>query len=925
MERRSVKCAILLFLLLCAWSFEHKHAAARGFVGDERLESHSQEIDDETVEYLQRNCKQELIEINRAVAGFDLSFPSKESEYDKESSAVHSRRQRFYATLGILPPHLRRSLMDCFSKMGDSFQAIGGIDSFLELIWGQLNVPRSYSAEKILKLRAASTNPALSPNAVPSPPASSSSFSFSSSSPSSSSISESSTNSPAPTYILPSHSPSRSLQERAESTPSPSKQKKTVPPSPPDKKKKIASSPPPVKGKKAPSPPPGKGNKSAPSPPPVKSKKPVSLDSKASQSKEHQKSQDHLYVIGGAVAGSVALIMMVLLVCLLRNNKAKSGDGQRDERPLLTLSQGSSLISNAKDHGNPTAISNSSIKPNAHDAVLPGIPEAFSDASSNSDQLPQPKTPATAAPPPPPPAPKAPPPPPPKAGPRAPPPPMKGARPPPMPPKSAANRRGQSSSGEGSELTGDSDAARTKLKPFFWDKVLANPEHSMVWDEIRAGSFQFNEEMIESLFGYSADDKKKNDRRSRSSSDPSMSYIKIIDPKKSQNLSILLRALNVTTEEVRDALLEGNELPTELLQTLLRMAPTQEEELKLRLFNGDLSQLGPAERFLKVIVDIPFAFKRMESLMFMMNMKEEVSGIKESFATLEVACDELKKSRLFLKLLEAVLKTGNRMNDGTYRGGAQAFKLDTLLKLSDVKGADGKTTLLHFVVQEICRTEGIRAHRAARENCSMSAVSLKADDFIEDPNNEATENHCALGHHVVSGLSSELVNVKKAAIIDADALTTTVSKLGQSLLKSKNFLTKEMLGMEEERFYHVLTDFVEDSEGEITRLLEEEKRISELVKSTADYFHGSSGREEGLRLFVIVRDFLLLLDKICSQLKAQATKPAGPSRTSSREKVTTPRAQEAQPQAVADMRRKLFPAIAERRVDDSSSDDETST
>ncbi|KAJ0094617.1 hypothetical protein Patl1_15057 [Pistacia atlantica] len=51
------------------------------------------------------------------------------------------------------------------------------------------------------------------------------------------------------------------------------------------------------------------------------------------------------------------------------------------------------------------------------------------------------------------------------------------------------------------------------------------------------------------------------------------------------------------------------------------------------------------------------------------------------------ACEELRNSRMFLKLLEAVLKTGNRMNVGTTRGDAHAFKLDTLLKLVDVKGA----------------------------------------------------------------------------------------------------------------------------------------------------------------------------------------------------------------------------------------------
>lgn len=80
----------------------------------------------------------------------------------------------------------------------------------------------------------------------------------------------------------------------------------------------------------------------------------------------------------------------------------------------------------------------------------------------------------------------------------------------------------------------------------------------------------------------------------------------------------------------------GNELPLELLQTLLKMAPTAEEELKLRLYTGDIAQLGPAERFLKAMVDIPFAFKRIESLVFMCSLQEEVTTTKESFVTLEV-------------------------------------------------------------------------------------------------------------------------------------------------------------------------------------------------------------------------------------------------------------------------------------------------
>lgn len=61
--------------------------------------------------------------------------------------------------------------------------------------------------------------------------------------------------------------------------------------------------------------------------------------------------------------------------------------------------------------------------------------------------------------------------------------------------------------------------------------------------------------MIETLFGYS--EKSKNEKKKGSSLDTGPQYIQIIDQKKAQNLSIMLRALNVTLEEVRDALLEG--------------------------------------------------------------------------------------------------------------------------------------------------------------------------------------------------------------------------------------------------------------------------------------------------------------------------------------------------------------------------------
>ncbi|KAL0419394.1 UNVERIFIED_CONTAM: Formin-like protein 1 [Sesamum radiatum] len=335
---------------------------------------------------------------------------------------------------------------------------------------------------------------------------------------------------------------------------------------------------------------------------------------------------------------------------------------------------------------------------------------------------------------------------------------------------------------------------------------------------------------------------------------------RVLDPKKAQNIAILLRALNVTVEEVCDGLLEGNTdtLGTELLESLLKMAPTKEEERKLKEYkDASPTKLGAAERFLKAVLDIPNAFKRVDAMLYVSNFDSEVEYLKKSFATLEAACEELRTSRMFLKLLEAVLKTGNRMNVGTNRGDAHAFKLDTLLKLVDVKGADGKTTLLHFVVQEIIRSEGARLYGG-----SATETSAMNDDA-----------KCRkLGLQVVSGLSSELSSVKKAAAMDAEVLSNDVSKLSKGIADIGEVIRlNKPISMEESstnKFSDSMNSFMKKAEEEIIRIQAQESVALSLVKEITEYFHGNSAKEEAhpFRIFMIVRDFLTILDRVCKEV-----------------------------------------------------------
>ncbi|KAI5581915.1 hypothetical protein BDE02_07G049700 [Populus trichocarpa] len=403
----------------------------------------------------------------------------------------------------------------------------------------------------------------------------------------------------------------------------------------------------------------------------------------------------------------------------------------------------------------------------------------------------------------------------------------------------------------------DNDGEKPKLKPLHWDKVRASSDRATVWDQLKSSSFQLNEDMMESLFGCNSANSVPKEATRKSVLPPAEHENRVLDPKKSQNIAILLRALNVTRDEVSEALLDGNpeSLGAELLETLVKMAPTKEEEIKLREYSGDISKLGSAEQFLKTVLDIPFAFKRVEAMLYRANFDTEVKYLRKSFQTLEAASKELKNSRLFLKLLEAVLRTGNRMNVGTNRGDAKAFKLDTLLKLVDIKGTDGKTTLLHFVVQEIIRSEGTSTDSTNEKLQDSTLSKMKEDDFGKQ------------GLQVVTGLSRDLSNVRKAAGMDSDVLSSYVSKLAMGLEKVRLVLQYDKPDMQG-KFFHSMKLFLRGADEEISRIKSDERKALSLVKEVTDYFHGDTAKEEAhpFRIFVIVRDFLNVLDHVCKEV-----------------------------------------------------------
>lgn len=78
-----------------------------------------------------------------------------------------------------------------------------------------------------------------------------------------------------------------------------------------------------------------------------------------------------------------------------------------------------------------------------------------------------------------------------------------------------------------------------------------------------------------------------------------------------------------------------------------------------------------------------------------------VQDIKPDIVAGTLACEEIRDSKKFAKLLELVLLVGNYLNSGTKNAQAVGFEISYLPKLTSTKDAENKTTLLHYLVDII--------------------------------------------------------------------------------------------------------------------------------------------------------------------------------------------------------------------------------
>ncbi|KAG6481481.1 hypothetical protein ZIOFF_058085 [Zingiber officinale] len=123
-----------------------------------------------------------------------------------------------------------------------------------------------------------------------------------------------------------------------------------------------------------------------------------------------------------------------------------------------------------------------------------------------------------------------------------------------------------------------------------------------------------------------------------------------------------------------------------------------------------------------------------------------------------------------------------------HRDNAQAFNLSVLYKLSDVKNIDGSMILLHFIVEEVVRSEGkplVVNHNHDHGSTTLDRTTSWGSVGTRE---EREKDYIKLGLPVIGGISDEFASIKKVVGVFPNSLADTCASLGASLTEIKQFL-----------------------------------------------------------------------------------------------------------------------------------------
>lgn len=342
-----------------------------------------------------------------------------------------------------------------------------------------------------------------------------------------------------------------------------------------------------------------------------------------------------------------------------------------------------------------------------------------------------------------------------------------------------------------------------QLKRANWSKIAAEDlSESSFWVKAKEERFENKELFAKLTLTFSTQTKIKKDQEGseekKNTQKKKVKELKVLDSKTSQNLSIFLGSNRMPYEEMKNVILEVNEkvLTENMVQSLLKLLPEQEQLNTLTELKDEYEELAESEQFGVVISSVKRLKPRLSSILFKLQFEEQVNNVKPDVVAVTAACEELRKSEGFAKLLEITLLLGNFMNAGSRNAKAFGFSISYLCKLRDTKSADQKQTLLHFLA-ETCQEQ----------------------------------------YPEVMTFPEELIHVEKASKVSAETLQKNLDQMGKQIKSlEKDIETFPPPQSDKDKFVEKMTSFVSTAREQYEKMQLMHENMEKQYEDLGQYF-----------------------------------------------------------------------------------------
>ncbi|XP_057791936.1 formin-like protein 20 [Salvia miltiorrhiza] len=443
---------------------------------------------------------------------------------------------------------------------------------------------------------------------------------------------------------------------------------------------------------------------------------------------------------------------------------------------------------------------------------------------------PPPPPPGGAPPPPPPPGGGAPGPPPPPGPPGGGPPPPPGPRGGPPPPPGAGRGMG---AGRGQARPA---VKKSNLKPLHWSKVTRALKGSL-WEELqKQGTPQvapeFDASELETLFCATAPVKDKGKGGGKKAASAKPTKVQLIDLKRAYNVEIMLTKVKMPLPDMMTAALSLDDtvLDADQVENLIKFCPKKEEMELLKTYTGDPEMLGKCEQFFLELMKAPRVEAKLRVFLFKIQFNSQLSDFKKSLVVVNSACEEVRNSTKLREILSKILVLGNTLNEGTARGAAVGYKLDSLLKLTDTRSSTSRMTLMHY----LCK-----------------ALGSKNPDLLD--------------------FYKDLPNLEASTKIQLKSLADEMTSISKGLEKVKQELdASEHDGPVSEVFHRTLKEFVGAAESEVTSVMNTYSVAGKNAEAVAMYFGEDPNRTPLEQVTATLSNFVKLFQTACEENIKQA-------------------------------------------------------